>query len=119
LIEKARDHLIQFGRHPEFRVWKGPRPKDDFDEEWATSAWKTRTIAKRVQVDEGVNMEDMVENLFQQPLGEEEPQYGNVVVEDVDLASSHIIQSVLEIVDELATQFESMPNTFEGNVSHE
>jgi hypothetical protein len=29
---------------------------------------KTRTIGKRVQVDEGVNMEDMVENLFQQPL---------------------------------------------------
>lgn len=54
-------------------------------------------------MDEGVNMEDMVENLFQQPLGEEEPQFGNVVVEDVDLDYSHIIQSVLEIVDELAT----------------
>ncbi len=64
LIGKARNHLIQFGRHLEFRVQKGPRPKDDFDEEWATSAWKTRTIAKIVQVDEGVNMEDMVENMF-------------------------------------------------------
>jgi hypothetical protein len=67
LIEKVRNHF-QFGLHLEFQVWKGLGPKDDYDEEWATSAWKTRTIGKRVQVDEGVSMEDMVENLFQQPL---------------------------------------------------
>jgi len=64
LIEKVQDHLIQFGRHPEFRVWKGPSPKDDFNEEWATNAPNPNTIAKGVQVNEGVHMENMVDNLL-------------------------------------------------------
>ncbi len=38
---------------------------------------------------------------------------------DVDLASNHIVQDVLEIVDELAAQPQSMPGEFEGNAYHE
>lgn len=64
-------------------------------------------------------MEDMVENLFQQPMGKKEQQFGNPTFEDSNLASSHIVQNVLEIVDDLATQLESMLGTFEGNASHE
>ncbi len=57
-------HLIQFGQHSEFWVCKGPSPKDDFDDEWATRAC-IGAIVEEVQVDEGVHMDYMVENLFQ------------------------------------------------------
>jgi hypothetical protein len=63
LIEKIQDHLIQFGWHLKFWIWKGLGPKDDFDEEWVTNASNPNTIAKGVQVDEGVHMENMVDNL--------------------------------------------------------
>jgi hypothetical protein len=45
-------------------VCKGPSPKDDFDDEWATRAW-IGAIIEEMQVDEGVHMDRMVENLFQ------------------------------------------------------
>jgi hypothetical protein len=45
-------------------VCKGPSPKDDFDDEWATRAC-IGAIVEEVQVDEGVHMDYMVENLFQ------------------------------------------------------
>jgi hypothetical protein len=65
LIEKVRNHLIQFGQHPKFLVWKGPNPKDDYDEEWATKTSNPNTKSKGVQVDEGVHMENTIDNLFQ------------------------------------------------------
>jgi hypothetical protein len=65
LIEKVQDYFIQFGQHLEFRVWKGPSPKDDYDKEWVANASNPNTIAKGVQADEGVHMENMVDNLFQ------------------------------------------------------
>ncbi len=33
LLATVRGHLILNGRHPLFRVWKGPGPLDDSDEE--------------------------------------------------------------------------------------
>jgi hypothetical protein len=45
LIKKVRDHF-QFGLHLEFLVWKGLGPKDDSDEEWATSAWENKNNRK-------------------------------------------------------------------------
>ncbi len=38
---------------------------------------------------------------------------------NVDLASNHIVQDVLEIMDELAAQPQSTPGEFEGNAYHE
>jgi hypothetical protein len=38
---------------------------------------------------------------------------------DVDLASNHIVQDVLEIVDELVAQPQSMFGEFESNAYHE
>jgi len=34
LLATVCGHLILNGRHQLFRVWKGPCPLDDFDEEW-------------------------------------------------------------------------------------
>jgi hypothetical protein len=38
---------------------------------------------------------------------------------DVDLPNNCIVQDVVEIVDELAPQPQSMPSEFEGNAYHE
>jgi hypothetical protein len=38
---------------------------------------------------------------------------------DVDLANNCIVQDVVEIVDELTPQPQSMPSEFEGNAYHE
>jgi hypothetical protein len=40
LVEIVHEHLIKFGRHPQYRVWKGPGPIDDYEEEWAAHARK-------------------------------------------------------------------------------
>jgi len=56
--------LIKFGQHPQYRIWKGPQPTDDSDEEWATHVRRcTKSII--LQLDEGVHMETMLEHLLQ------------------------------------------------------
>jgi hypothetical protein len=102
LIEKIRDHFIQFGWHLEFRVWKGPSPKDDSDEEWVANASNPNIIEKGVQAIEGVHMENMVDNMFQlEPMEDGLAQSWNPTTSSVNLASTCIIQNVFEIVDDL------------------
>lgn len=52
---------------------------DDFDENWTTSApWHARSPPWEVQLDEGVRMEVMLDNLFQLPcdlIVESQPQF--------------------------------------------
>ncbi len=43
----------------------------------------------------------------------------NPTTSNVNLASTHIVQDVFEIVDELAIQHENMLGTFEGNAVNE
>jgi hypothetical protein len=38
LLMIVRNHLVLNGRHPIFRVWKGPGPTDHFDEEWVEAS---------------------------------------------------------------------------------
>jgi hypothetical protein len=46
-------------------------------------------------------------------------QSWNPTTSNVNLASTHMVQNVFEIVDELATQLESMHGTFESNAVNE
>ncbi len=68
-----------------------------------------------MQADEGVHMENMVDNLFQlEPMVDGLAQSWNPTTSNVNLANIHIVQNVFEIVDEPATQLESMHGTFEA-----
>jgi hypothetical protein len=63
LLATICGHLILKGRHPLFKVWKGPGPLDDFDEKWAaTSRISTQTPMQ--PVDEGVHVGQLLEDLF-------------------------------------------------------
>jgi len=54
---------ISNGRHPLFRVWKGPGPLDDSDEERA-AANRISTQTLMQLVDEGVHVGQLLEDLF-------------------------------------------------------
>ena len=40
-IRNVREHLIEHGRHPESRIWRGPGARDSSDEEWEHQFWGT------------------------------------------------------------------------------
>jgi hypothetical protein len=40
MITNVGEHLIRFGWHPTFQVWREPSPIDKFDEKWVTNAWR-------------------------------------------------------------------------------
>jgi hypothetical protein len=46
-----------------YRVWKGPREINDFDEKWV-AATKGSLQTTRQLVDEGVHMEQLLDDLF-------------------------------------------------------
>jgi hypothetical protein len=56
LLAIVRGHLILNGRHPLFRVWKGPNLLDDSNEEWAAAS-RISTQTPIQLVDEGVQVE--------------------------------------------------------------
>lgn len=38
-VRNVREHLIQNGRHPDSRIWRGPGARDSSDEEWERQFW--------------------------------------------------------------------------------
>ncbi len=38
-VRNVREHLIQNGRHPDSRIWRGPGARDSSDEEWEHQFW--------------------------------------------------------------------------------
>ena len=63
LIRNVRDHLLQHGRHPECRLWRGPGERDSSDEDWEREVWGPDGNW-RVRVDAQVNTRAMLENAF-------------------------------------------------------
>jgi hypothetical protein len=97
-----------------YRVWKGPREINDSDEEWvAATKGSLQTI--RQLVDEGVHMEQLLDDLFPAPNAE-------VGMENAHLNSNSredgigTVQEVCDVMEELATVPESMTGQDEGNV---
>jgi hypothetical protein len=65
LLATIRDHLIRNGRHPEFRVWRGPGEQDSSDDEWEEEFWRPEE-RQHAAVDFQVDTHQMVEDAFQQ-----------------------------------------------------
>jgi hypothetical protein len=68
-LAKVREHLIDNGRHADFRIWRGPGDRDSSDEEWEEQFWRPTIEHDRVNVDEQVETRRMVDNTFQQDCG--------------------------------------------------
>ena len=64
-MAKVKDHLINNGRKPAFRVWRGPGARDSSDDEWEQE-FKIPSGAHDGQFDAKLDMEGMVEDAFQQ-----------------------------------------------------
>jgi hypothetical protein len=75
LLATVHGHLILNGRHPLFRVWKGPGPLDDSDEEWAAAS-RISTQTPMQPVDEGVHVGQLLEDLFPSANVEQVGMYG-------------------------------------------
>jgi hypothetical protein len=63
-----------------------------------------------MQLDEGVHMETMLEHLVQPTLEMDKAQQIENRLGAANMASTHVVQEVFSIVDEL----KNMPGTFEG-----
>jgi len=117
LLTTVRNHLILNGKHPLFRVWKGPSPTDHSNEEWVeVSRAAVNPMGTEVEVqvvDEAVNVNQLLDDLFQMP--EEEHEAERVA----NLSSNHnvegmevigMVQNAIKIMEELAALPESMPD---------
>jgi hypothetical protein len=72
-LEKVKDHLIQHGREPTFRVWRGPGDRDSSDEEWEQEFKTPRRTQGNDDMDEGFEVRAMVEDVFQEIDEQEHP----------------------------------------------
>jgi hypothetical protein len=50
LLRTVRDHLVLNGRHPLFRVRKGPAPTDHSDEEWVEASRSTWCVPMQFSI---------------------------------------------------------------------
>jgi hypothetical protein len=115
LLKTIKNHLVLNGRHPLFRVWKGPGLTDHSDEEWIEASGAVvnpMQIEVEVQVvDEAVNVNQLLDDLFQMPKEEHEGERvaslsSNHNVEGMEVAG--MVHNAIKIMEELATLLESM-----------
>ncbi len=66
MLDIIRKYFILNGRHFLYRVWKGPWEINDSDEKWVTTT-KRSSQTRRQLVDEGVHMEQLLDDLFLTP----------------------------------------------------
>jgi hypothetical protein len=65
-LEKVKEHLIQYGKEPSFRVWRGPGNRDSSDEEWEEELKTPLRTHEDVRMDAGIEVRSMVEDVFQE-----------------------------------------------------
>jgi len=63
-LNNVKEHLIQNGKEPSFRVWKGINIRDPLDEEW--EQFRRPTIQQKHGFDSQVDIRGMVKDVFQQ-----------------------------------------------------
>ena len=91
-LAKVKDHLIQHGREPTYRLWRGPGDRDSSDEEWKQE-FKTPSLPReKVQLDIGVDVRSMVQDAFQE-IDEHKPPLEERVEE--------IVMDAFTVVDDL------------------
>lgn len=93
-MAKVKDHLINNGREPSFRVWRGPGTRDSSDEEWEEE-FRRPSTASNGGFDAGLDMHGMVEDTFQQ---RDDP---NVAAHPLESDIGNIVMDALNIVDKL------------------
>jgi hypothetical protein len=97
-----------------YRVWKGPGEIDDSDEEWVAVTKGSLQTARQL-VDEGVHMEQLLDDLFpalDAEIGMENAHLNPNSRED----GIGMVQEVCDVMEELAAVPESMTGQDEGNV---
>jgi hypothetical protein len=111
-LKKVQAHLIHHKRHPLFRVWKGPGPISKSDEEWAEVSRGPVRKLTRQEVDQGVEVEQLLDDLFisADDLGLDAVKGPTNQMEKGMLGMS-MVQEVCDIMDDLA----AMPNYIEGH----
>src|SRR5665213_1006027 len=62
-LEKVKEHLIQYGREPTFRLWRGPGDRDSSDEEWEEELKTPRMTHEDGGMDAGIEVRSMVEDV--------------------------------------------------------
>ena len=72
-LEKVQDHLIQYGREPTYRLWRGPGDRDSSDEEWEQEFKTLRVTHEDGGMDAGVEVRAMVQDAFQKIDTQEHP----------------------------------------------
>jgi hypothetical protein len=117
LLRTIRNHLVLNGRHPLFRVWKGLGPTDHSDEEWvAASRAAVNPMQTEVEVevvDEAVNVNQLLDDLFQMPKEEHEGErVASLCLDDYvkGMEVAGMVQNAIKIMEELAALLESMPD---------
>ena len=114
----VKDHLINSGREPAFRVWRGPGARDSSDEEWEEE-YRRPSTAHDGQFDAGLDMRGMVEDTFQQrddPSGPGQPlesDIGNIVIEALNIVDE--LENVLDDVSDDGEDDEPMGANGSGN----
>ncbi len=66
MLDIVQKYFILNGRHFLYRVWKGPWEINDSDEEWVTTTKRSLQIIRQ-SVDEGVHIEQLLDDLFPAP----------------------------------------------------
>ena len=65
-LDKVKEHLIQYGREPTFRVWRGPGDRDSSDEEWEQEFKTPAGSHEDGRMDADVQVRAMVQDAFQE-----------------------------------------------------
>ena len=65
-LEKVQEHLIQYGREPNFRLWRGPGERDSSDEEWEEELKTPCRTHEDGRMDADIDVRSMVEDVFQE-----------------------------------------------------
>ena len=115
---KVQNHLMANGRHPSFRRWRGPGPRDDSDNEWDDHIRSGRGMFPRLPLDENMGLQSMFHNVnailvdvspppqeTHAPTAEEQP---NLPQEMANSEDTEFSDHVMDAVREVATMLENV-----------
>jgi hypothetical protein len=104
LFNTIHEHLILNGMHMSFRRWKGLNPLDDSDEEWETTS-KAMISLMQHEVDEGVNVGQLLDDLFPCIGDKQLDNISNGLNDDLDayrLKGMDMVQGACDTMEELS-----------------
>ena len=97
-LAKVKDHLIQYGREPTYRLWRGPGERDSSDEEWEQEFKTPLRTPEDVQLDEGLDVRSMVQDTFQEI--DERPQPLEDIMEEIVMDAFIVVDDLQDVEDD-------------------